>query len=176
MRPITIPLMLVAQLCASQSFAADAQAMRKAEVGLGCNDGGPGFLVSANGLRDRSGRMILELYPATQADFLKSSDALLRERKLFRRVEAPIPAQGAATLCIRAPKPGPYALVFIHDRDGKDKFNIWQDGVGLPSDKILGSARPRVTEATVMAGDAPSLISVRLQYIRGLSGFAPRQP
>lgn len=71
------------------------------------------------------------------------------------------------------PKLGAYALVLIHDRDGNDKFNIWEDRIGLRSDKILGAARPRIMEASVVAGAATIMISVRLQYIPGLSGFTP---
>lgn len=132
MRPITLLLMLIAQPVVWHNLTADAATLHRDRDGLDCNGAGSGFLVQADGLKDRSGRMVVELYPANQADFLKGQGALQRERKIFRRVEAPVPARGAARLCIPVPKPRAYALVFIHDRDGNDKFNIWQDGIGLP--------------------------------------------
>jgi uncharacterized protein (DUF2141 family) len=136
---------------------------------------GPAFLIKANGLKDRSGRVIAELYPANEADFLKDKDALLRDGKLFRRVEAPVPQQGPVNLCIDAPKPGAYALVFIHDRDGKNKFNIWKDGIGLPGGQTLGTSRPRVSQATVTTGGAAVSVPVNMQYMHGASGFSARR-
>ncbi|MDF0545877.1 DUF2141 domain-containing protein [Sphingobium sp. H39-3-25] len=135
---------------------------------------GPAFLVTADGLKDRSGRAILELYPANEADFLKKKEALLSEGKLFRQVEAPVPRQGPVNLCIDAPRPGAYALVFIHDRDGKRTFNIWKDGVGLVTGQPLGTSRPRVSQAMVVAGNSPAHVPMQVQYMSGMAGFSPQ--
>lgn len=43
--------------------------------------GGSAILVQVTGLKDRKGRIKLELYPATEADFLKDDDNLVAEGK-----------------------------------------------------------------------------------------------
>lgn len=133
----------------------------------------PVIQVQVAGLKDRSGVLRLELYPANEADFLKGDRELLSQGKVYRRAIAPTPAGGPALLCIRAPYAGPYALVVTHDRDGKAKFNINMDGVGLPGAERLGFRRPRLAQAMVVADAGVTAISVRMQYLQGLSGFGP---
>ena len=135
--------------------------------------GGPRVQVNVTGLKDRTGRLKLELYPANEADFLKDDRTLVREGKPFRRVWAAMPASGPVTLCIRAPSGGQWALLFTHDRDGKNKFNFWQDGAGFPSNQRLGRSRPKLRQALVNVAANGGQITVRAQYLRGLGGFAP---
>lgn len=137
--------------------------------------GGAGSSIRVNvvGLKDRSGRLKLELYPANEADFLKDDRDLLKEGKVFRRIWAPTPQSGAVNLCIRAPGPGRYALLVTHDRDGKNKFNFWQDGAGFVSAQHLGRSRPNVNQAVINVGPNGTSVTIRLQYLRGLGGFSP---
>ena len=46
----------------------------------------------------------------------------------------------AATVALLATitTPGEYALVFTHNRDGKNKFGFLADGAGLASNQRLG--------------------------------------
>lgn len=138
-----------------------------------CAGGGPAILVTALGLKDRKGRMKLELYPATEDDFLEDDRDLIKEGKFFRRVWAPTPAAGPVEMCIRAPHPGRYALLVTHDRDGKNKFNFFQDGAGFPSNAKLGMSRPKLVQAVIDVGAGVTATTVRIQYLHGLSGFAP---
>ncbi|MDV3458776.1 DUF2141 domain-containing protein [Sphingomonas sp. HF-S4] len=135
--------------------------------------GGPRVIVNVTGLKDRTGRLKVELYPANEADFLKDDRELVREGKPFRRVWAPMPASGAVSVCIRAPSAGQWALLFTHDRDGKNKFNFWQDGAGFPSNARLGRSRPKVRQALVNVAPGGGQITVRAQYLKGLGGFGP---
>lgn len=134
---------------------------------------GPRLYVNVNGLKDREGRMKLEIYPANEDDFLKDDRDLKREGKPFRRVWASTPQTGAVRLCIRVPGPGVWALLFTHDRDGKNKFNFWQDGAGFPSNQRLGRSRPKVGQARVNIGANGGQVNVTAQYLRGLGGFGP---
>jgi uncharacterized protein (DUF2141 family) len=134
---------------------------------------GPRLYVNVAGLKDRSGRLKLELYPANEADFLKDDRDLKREGKQMRRVWAQTPGGGDVRLCIRAPSAGTWALLFTHDRDGKNKFNFWQDGAGFPSNQRLGRNRPKLRQAMVNIPAAGGAINVRAQYLRGLGGFGP---
>ncbi|WP_033920381.1 DUF2141 domain-containing protein [Sphingomonas sp. 37zxx] len=136
------------------------------------NDG-PAIRVNVTGLKDRTGRLKLELYPANEDDFLKDDRDLLAQGKVFRRVWADTPASGTVSLCIRTPRPGRYAILFTHDRDGKNKFNFWKDGAGFPSNKRLGRSRPNVSQAVIDVGGGVTATNIRVQYLRGLGGFAP---
>jgi uncharacterized protein (DUF2141 family) len=138
-------------------------------------DGNHGSAIKATivGLKDRAGRLKLELYPGTQADFLKDDRDLVREGKFFRRIWSPTPQSGAVILCIRAPRPGRYALLFTHDRDGQNKFNFWKDGAGFPANTKLGRSRPKVDQALITVGSGVTNVTIRAQYLRGLGGFSP---
>ena len=82
-------------------------------------------------------------------------------------------SQGPIVLCIRVPGPGPYALLFTHNRDGKNKFSVWSDGAGLVGTGNLGRSRPRLAQAIVDVPAGVKTVTMRAQYLRGLSGFGP---
>jgi uncharacterized protein (DUF2141 family) len=129
---------------------------------------GPAIEVAIQGLKDRAGTLKLELYPATEEDFLKDDRDLRAQGKFFRRVRTATPKAGPITMCIRAPTPGRYALFVTHDRDGKNKFNVWTDGAGFPSNERLGRARPRLSQATVIVPRGIARVTIRAQYLRGV--------
>ena len=137
-----------------------------------CEAGHPAILAAIVGLKDRKGIVKLELYPATQADFTRNDTALIAEGKTFRRVTVTPPATGPVTLCIRVPAPGRYALLMTHNRDGQNKFKYTIDGAGLPANKRIGLAKPKVDGAIVEVGDKPLPLTIRAQYL-GLFGFSP---
>ena len=132
---------------------------------------GSAIQVNITGLKDRTGELKLELYPANEEDFLKDDRDLIREKKLFRRVRVPTPASGSIAMCMRVPRPGRYALLFTHNRDGKNKFSIWSDGAGFATNRRLGRSRPKVDEAIVDVGGGVAVVTIRAQYLRGLGGF-----
>ncbi|MBA4047704.1 MAG: hypothetical protein C0476_04095 [Sphingomonas sp.] len=139
-----------------------------------CDAGnGPAVHVIVAGLKDRKGRLKLELYPATAADFLRDDRDLAKEGKVFRRVWADTPATGPVEMCIQVPAPGSYGLFFTHDRDGKNKFNFWSDGGGITSNARIGASKPKIAASTVEVGAGITTITIRAQYLRGLSGLSP---
>lgn len=139
-----------------------------------CTSGrGPAIQVNVRDLKDRRGQLKLELYPATEADFMRSDTDLLAEGKVFRRVTIDAPVAGQVAMCIRVPHPGRYALLFLHSRRAQDKFDVWQDGVGLPGNTRIGRARPSVAKAAVDVGSGIAVFDIETQYLRGLGGFAP---
>lgn len=149
----------------AQILGADAAACRPG--------GGPAIQTRITGLKDRTGKLKLELYPANKADFLRNHSALIAERKTFRRVTAALPATGPVIMCIRVPRPGRYALVFTHDRDGRSKFNFMTDGAGFPNPGKLRRTRPTVELAAITVGASRTIATIRAQYLRGIRGFAP---
>jgi uncharacterized protein (DUF2141 family) len=166
----------VPMLFAFATLASPAAAQLLEGSAAMCTGSSPSVRVHVTGLKDRSGRMKLELYPATEDDFLKDDTKLKNEGKFFARLWTTTPQAGAVNLCIRAPRPGRYALLFTHDRDGKNKFNFWKDGAGFASNRKLGRSRPQLKEAVINVGPGGTTVTIHAQYLRGLSGFAPYDP
>lgn len=139
-----------------------------------CNGGeGPAIRATITGLKDAQGTLKLQLYPATEEDFLAGDDELAARGRPFRRITVPAPASGSAVICIRVPNPGRWALFLGHDRDGKRKFNFWSDGAGFPSNRRIGRARPKLADAIIDVGNGVTNTQIVEQYLRGLGGFGP---
>ena len=151
----------------AQVLGSDAAACRPGE--------GPAIAVEVIGLKDRTGELKLELYPDDEAGFLKDDHVLIAAGKTFRRVVVPTPPSGAPILCIRVPRPGRYALLLTHNRDGKNKFSFWNDGAGFASNAKLGRSRPKVTQGRIVVPEGVVSIDIHAQYLRGLGGFGPIQ-
>lgn len=173
MAPIPLTLALAA---AALGVAGAAPAVAQVLGGdaAACTGGrGPAILATITGLKDRKGELKLELYPANEDDFLAGDRKLLDAGKTFRRITVAPPAGGDAAICIRVPQPGRYALFLGHDRDGKRKFNFWSDGAGFPGNHRIGRARPKLVDSLIDVGPGVTRTQIRVQYLRGLGGFAP---
>ena len=170
---------MTAALLGAALFGVGAPGTAQAAQALGSDaaactpGGGPAIRVAVEGLKDRTGELKLELYPANETDFLRDDYLLIREGKFFRRVRLPTPASGTVVLCIRVPSPGAYALLFTHNRDGKNKFNFWSDGAGFVSNRKLGRSRPKLDQARIVVPAGMVSVDIRAQYLRGLGGFGP---
>ena len=161
----------IATLTVAPAASADAGVL--GSDAAACATGGPAILATVVGLKDRTGELKLELYPANETDFLRDDRDLIREGKVFRRVRAPTPAAGGVQMCMRVPHPGRYALLFTHNRDGKNKFSIWSDGAGFATNQRLGRSRPKLAQAIVDVPSGVTSVTIRAQYLHGLSGFSP---
>jgi len=137
------------------------------------NEGGPAFLINLAGLKDRQGRVKVELYPNDDHDFLQDDNKLVAAGKTFRRVEMDVPQSGPVVLCIRAPAAGTYTLSLLHDRDSNRKFSLSTDGIGFPTDPKLGWSKPKASSAVATTGSGPTRITVTMQYRKGLFSFGP---
>lgn len=133
------------------------------------NEPGPALLVNVTGLRDRQGRIKLEVYPSNDQDFLADDNVLIEAGKTFRRVDLPLPAQGPVRLCVRLPGPGAYSVLVLHDRDGNHRFALGGDGIGFGGNPRLGYSRPSAAETRIVAGPRITGIDVTINYRRGLS-------
>ncbi|WP_242097466.1 MULTISPECIES: DUF2141 domain-containing protein [unclassified Sphingomonas] len=165
-----------AALLAIAAFAgaAGAQPTMLGVDAAACTSGeGPAIQANIEGLKDRKGELKLELYPPDEEDFLKDDNILIAQGKLFRRIRVSTPSSGPVSLCIRVPRPGRYALLFTHNRDGKNKFSFWSDGAGFPSNQRIGRARPKLAGALIEVGKGVVVTNIHAQYLHGIGGFSP---
>lgn len=165
---------LLAFLCVAAKPLATSPSLGIAEGRCRAGEPGPAFMITATGLKDRSGTMKVELYPANDADFLQDDNILLNAGKTFRRVVVDVPSSGPVQLCIRAPAAGTYALTMLHDRDSNRKFGLSVDGVGFGSNPArLGPSKPKLAVARASVGNGVSPLNIRMMYRRGLFSFGP---
>lgn len=167
--------MIVLAILVAQALASviSSPELGKAEGRCRSPERGSAFIVQIEGLKDRKGRLKLELYPANDADFLADDDILFNAGKPFRRVEMAPPANGSVELCIRAPGPGTYALSLLHDRDGNRKFGLSSDGIGFSGNPKLGWSKPKVATVAIRIGREPTRLRIMMNYRRGLMSFGP---
>lgn len=144
----------------------------KAEGQCRAGEKGPAFLVQVHGLKDHTGKLKLEVYPANDKDFLQDDNILVAAGKTFRRVEVPVPSAPVPQLCVRLPAAGIYAVSLLHDRDENRKFNWRIDGIGFSGNPKLGWGKPAVSKVRTPAGAGLTMISIVLNYHHGL-GVAP---
>ena len=163
-----------ALLCAPAARADTNPDAGKAEGRCRADEPGPALIVDVVGLKDRKGLVKLEVYPSADGDFLGDDNRLLREGKVFRRVEVPTPGAGAVTLCVRVPEPGAYSVSLLHDREGTHKFHMMSDGIGFGGNPHLGWRKPTAAEARVRAGNGLTHISIILNYRHGF-GMSPEK-
>lgn len=136
------------------------------------HEDGPALLVSAAGLKDRQGRLKLEVYPARDDDFLADDNVLVAAGKTFRRVEVDVPASGTPLVCVRVPGPGQYSVMLLHDHNSNRKFGWRVDGIGFGGNPALGWSKPKAASTAVLAGRGPTPITIVLNYRQGL-GMRP---
>lgn len=136
------------------------------------NEPGPAIIVDVEGLRDRNGRLKLEVYPSNDQDFLADDNLLIMGGKTFRRVSQPVPQQGRVQLCVRVPHPGAYSLSLLHDRDGNGHFSMSSDGIGFANNPRLGWSKPRAEAARVVVPAHLARIVIVMNYRSGLQ-FRP---
>ena len=160
-----LPLMTAALIPSSPDLG-------KAEGRCRPGEPGPALLVAVQGLKDREGKLKLEVYPANDSDFLQDDNVLVGQGKVFRRVEVPVPDSGPVELCIRVPAAGTYSVSLLHDRDGNRKFGWTIDGIGFAGNPKLGWRKPKASAAEVVAGTGLTRLQIDLNYRHGL-GVAP---
>jgi uncharacterized protein (DUF2141 family) len=136
------------------------------------DEAGPALKVTVAGIKDRRGILRLELYPDNDKDFLGDDYVLLKEGKVFRRVEVETPSADEAELCIRVPEPGRYSVAVLHDRHGGHKFDPFVDGAGFANNPKLGYSKPKAASAAINIGPGVTPVTIVMNYWNGLS-FGP---
>ena len=142
---------------AAAALGPDAGACRAAS-------GQPAILVNVSGFKARTGRLRVQIYGGSPADFLEKG------RKL-RRVEVPISGSGAMPVCVAVPGPGRYAVAVRHDVNGNNRSGDWSDGGGFSRNPrlSLSNLKPRHRDVVISVGAGVTATQVILNYKKGLS-------
>ncbi len=153
---------LAAALCAAGPAAAPfpAAAAGKTAATASCGSGGPAVLATVSGFIDRAGQVRVAVYRAVEAEYLASG-------KTVARIDAPVPPEGPARLCVPLPAPGPHVVAVLHDRDRTGRMNPLRDGVGFAGNPRLGLGKPPLARVTVEVGGLLPA-DVVLNYLDGL--------
>lgn len=163
---ILLPLILAAAIPSTPSLGLAAGQCRPEEPG-------PAVIITVVGLKDRSGRLKAELYPAQNEDFLADDNVLIGAGKVFRRTVQAVPASGDPHLCLRAPAAGTYALAVMHMRGTGNGFELSRDGIGFAGNPKLRLRKPTAAEAAIRIGSGPTPARIVMNYRRGLFSFGP---
>ena len=121
--------------------------------------GGPAVLVTVEGVKASTGRMRVQTYRATSADWLKKG-------RWLNRVEASAKA-GTMAFCLPVPSSGSYAVAVRHDLDGDGETDLMGDGGAMsnnPSINIFNLGRPSVSKTAFAVGDGVKSIRVQMRY------------
>jgi uncharacterized protein (DUF2141 family) len=121
---------------------------------------GPAVLVSVRGVKESSGKVRVQSYPAT-------GSAWLAKGRWLHRVESRANA-GVMNFCLPVPAEGKYGIAVRHDRNANGKTDISQDGGGFsnnPSINILNLGKPSVSKVAFVAGPGVTRIAINLKYM-----------
>ena len=121
------------------------------------------IVVRISNLRNGSGNVVAELYPADDpANFLKG-------RARIERAFQPAVAEGTVDVCLTPPEPGIYAVAVYHDENANVKFD--KNWIGLPSEGYGISNNPTVLlrapifdEAKFEALEGATVVPVEIRY------------
>jgi len=121
---------------------------------------GPSTLVQINGIKASSGKIRVQSYRGTSADWLEKG-------RWLARIEVPARA-GSMTVCVPLPEAGVYGIAVRHDVNGNGKTDISKDGGGMsnnPSINIFNLGKPSYKKTAFSVGDAPRTISISMKYM-----------
>lgn len=123
-------------------------------------DRGPALMVTVDGVKSSSGKVRIQSYRATPADWLVKGHWLTR-------IEVPARA-GTMTFCVPVPAPGVYGIAVRHDVNGSGGTDIRVDGGAMsnnPSINIFNLGKPSYTKVGVPVSNGVRSIRVQMRYL-----------
>lgn len=132
----------------------------------------PAALVEVRGLKDRAGRIRIEVYSDAPGEFLASRKLLQAAGKFFAREEIDVPVAGEPRICVSLPAAGRYTMAVLHDRNADGKLNVFSDGYGFPGNPKLGLDKPPAAKAMFVVSDVTERLEIIMNYWNGL-GASP---
>lgn len=149
---------------AAASLAVPAQAAYRQVIPNNeakCRPGnGPAVWLTVDGVKASSGKVRVQLYRATAAEWLEKG-------KWLYRMEAPAKA-GRMTFCMPVPKAGSYGIAVRHDVNGNGSTDITSDGGAMsnnPSINIFNLGKPSYKKTAFSIGSEVKSMSVSMRYM-----------
>jgi uncharacterized protein (DUF2141 family) len=125
-----------------------------------CRGGGPAVNVTVTGIRSSAGKLRVQLYRATKADWLEKG-------RWLNRIELPARA-GSMTVCMPVPGPGSYGIGVRHDVNDNGETDLTQDGGGAsnnPSFNIFNLGKPSYDKAAFPVANGVRSITITMRYM-----------
>lgn len=126
-----------------------------------CRSGnGPAVLVNIKGVKAGGGKIRVQSYRGTKAEWLKKG-------RWLNRIEAPADT-GRMTFCMPVPASGTYGIAVRHDINGNGKTDISTDGGGMsnnPSINIFNLGKPSYKKTAFSVGNEVKPISITMKYM-----------
>jgi len=117
--------------------------------------GGPAVYITVSGVKSSTGKVRVQSYHGTKAEWLKKG-------KWLSRIE--VPARGK--FCVPVPGAGTYGIAVRHDANGNGKTDISKDGGAMsnnPSINIFNLGKPSYKKTKFAVGN--TVKSIRIYVI-----------
>ncbi|WP_408609205.1 DUF2141 domain-containing protein [Allopontixanthobacter confluentis] len=120
---------------------------------------GPAVKVTVSGIKASTGRIRIQSYKGTKADWLEKG-------RWLNRIEAPARA-GSMTFCLPVPGPGEYGIAVRHDLNGNGDTDLREDGGAMsnnPSINIFNLGKPHFKKTAFTVGSGVTSITLSMKY------------
>lgn len=124
-----------------------------------CRGAGPAVRVNVSGIRSAQGNIRVQIYRATEADWLQSG-------RWMYRIEVPAQA-GNMSFCLPVPAEGSYAVAVRHDVNGNGSTDLRTDGGAMsnnPALNLFNLGRPSVRR-TAFNVSGVTTININMRYM-----------
>ncbi|MXO91517.1 DUF2141 domain-containing protein [Altererythrobacter aquaemixtae] len=121
---------------------------------------GPAIKVTVRGIETSTGKIRVQSYYGTKADWLKSG-------RWLSRIETSASA-GSMTFCVPVSKAGVYGIAVRHDKNGNGKTDISSDGGAMsnnPSINIFNLGKPSYKKTRFTVGQGVKSITINMRYM-----------
>lgn len=121
---------------------------------------GPSTLVQISGVKASTGKIRVQSYRGTAADWLAKG-------RWLSRIEVPARA-GTMTVCVPLPEAGVYGIAVRHDVNGNGKTDLRSDGGGMsnnPAISVFNLGKPSYRKTAFSVGESPKTISISMKYM-----------
>jgi uncharacterized protein (DUF2141 family) len=125
-----------------------------------CRGSGPAVRVTVRGIKSSSGKLRVQSYRGTKADWLQKG-------RWINRIEASARA-GTMTFCVPVPAAGAYGIAVRHDTNGNGKTDIRKDGGAMsnnPSINIFNLGKPSYKKTRFQVGPGVKSITINMRYL-----------
>ena len=120
---------------------------------------GPAVKVTVTGIKEANGKIRVQSYNGTKADWLETG-------RWLARIETPAKS-GSMTFCLPVPASGTYGIAVRHDVNGNGKTDIREDGGAMsnnPSINIFNLGKPSYKKTAFSVGSGVTSITINMKY------------